>query len=624
MQNSSSTISESYWHVSEELFSKSVFASKSKGHCNAFNKTVKGAHASATATAEAVAVSTVNEHLTGANASASASTSAVRVNALNSSVTGANASVSATADGLNVAAGNLNHTGVEVAASASASAAKVTVGNMDITGASAGASCKVNGVGVTAGNVAIGGPSAAVSASIDGSFSFGNVNLGLRPSLDIGFGLNIVIPFLSGSKMGSGGNSGNSGSRGGENPRGLEGLQNYLSGKFPNKRIYANPVDVRIRPHTTGEPIDPLLPTENLERSNEKNSDVDQVIESHKKHVEDGDKFVGFKGGPKRTDSSTEQSTALSHSTSGENNATCPTTDRSSTEQDIWSGMYASPSPDVAGGYAIDDKGNPGDISRVYLPSDSADVYYTKIGLETSEGKAAVKAVKEHSRDRYIFTGPQSSTQKDLFAPETVISPKVRDDALASGTITFEPSAHTINDKSCRKQLEVVYEQELACSQIVPDYLVSVKTAADCARDGGREQQGHVFQGRPPYGYENSAPDDSEPSDDDKMLLEECKKLGFEPTLAQLNKWKKKLKSDEEYEREEEASRRANQESNRDHPGPSPTIERQEKEVEEDNESPKPCKDHAINVRCFKCTNGSSGPRIRQINGQIHGFDFKK
>ena len=458
MQNSSSTISESYLQTSTVSLAKSVFASKSKGHCNVFNKVVKGAHASTTATAEAVAVSTVNEHLTGANASASASTSAVRVNALNSSVTGANASVSASADGLNVAAGNLNVTGVEVAASASASAAKVTVGNMDITGASAGASCKVNGVGVTAGNVAIGGPSAGVSASIDGSLSFGNVNLGLRPSLDIGFGLNIGIPFLSGSRMGSGG-GGHSG--GGENSRGLEGIQHYLSEKYPNRRIYAHPIDVLIQPHTTGEPIDPLLPTEKLERNNEKNSVVDQVIENHKKHVEDGDKFVGFKGGPKRTDSSTEQSTALSHSTSGENNATCPTTDRSSTEQDIWSGMYASPSPEVASGYAVDDKGKPGDISRVYLPSDGADVYYTKIGLETSEGTAAMKAVKEHSRDRYIFSGPQSSTQTDLFAPETVIAPKVRDDTLANGTITFEPSAHKINEDSCRTQLEVVYEQNL-------------------------------------------------------------------------------------------------------------------------------------------------------------------
>ena len=150
-----------------------------------------------------------------------------------------------------------------------------------------------------------------------------------------------------------------------------------------------------------------------------------------------------------------------------------------------------------------------------------------------------------------------------------------------------------------------------------------MKTAADCARDGGRQQQGHVFQGRPPYGYENSPPDDPELSDDDRMVLEECKKIGFEPTLAQFKKRKKKLKTDEEYEREEVASRRENPENNRD-PGPSPTIERQEEEEEEDNEPPKPCKDHAINVRRMKCMNGSSGPRIRLIRGQIHGFQFSK
>ncbi|CAF1396327.1 unnamed protein product [Rotaria magnacalcarata] len=98
------------------------------------------------------------------------------------------------------------------------------VGNVDVTGASAGAIASVNGAVVSAFNVAIGGASVAASVNVDGSLSFGNVNLGLRPSLDIGWGLNIGVPFLSGSRTGSAGGGNNNGSEcNDEKLHGLEG-----------------------------------------------------------------------------------------------------------------------------------------------------------------------------------------------------------------------------------------------------------------------------------------------------------------------------------------------------------------------------------------------------------------
>jgi hypothetical protein len=91
------------------------------------------------------------------------------------------------------------------------------------------------------------------------------------------------------------------------------------------------------------------------------------------------------------------------------------------------------------------------------------------------------------------------STNPDLRPPEIVISSVVRDKARANGNIKFESSAHQIDDLH---KLNKVYERELECSQIIPNYMVNVtKNATDCAKDGGRERLGHVFQGRPPYGY---------------------------------------------------------------------------------------------------------------------------
>ena len=623
---SSLTFSKNVGNASAGSVLKLAFASKSKGHFNALTAHARGVNTSATATAEGTAISTGNAYATGANVSASASAAAVRVNAGNASATGANVSVGATTDGLNVAVGNVSATGVEVAASASASAARVAVGNVDVTGATAGASAKVNGAGITAGNIAIGGPSAAASVSVDGSLSFGNVNIGLRPSLDIGLGLNIGIPFLSGSRMGASGGGGNnndgsngaSGGGGGDNPRGLEGVQLYLSEKYPNRRYYAKPIDVSIQPNTKNEPIDPVLPSERPERTDDETPTVATVVNRHDELVKDGNKFVGFKGGPRRDDGSTTQSSALANASS-ESNHSDPVTATAPTETDIWSGMYVSPSADVAAGYALDDKGRPGVINRVYLPENAADVYYTKTGLETPAGREALKEVKGHSDERYIFSGPQDSTQPDLRAPETVISPVVRDEALANKTIKFEQSAHHINPSSYR--LEKIYNREVEHSQIVPDYMVTTKDASDCARDGGREQLGHVFQGRPPYGYENVPSKPKELSDDDKLLLEECRKLGFEISPNSLDDWKKKLKSNEEYEREEDAQRRQKQADNN---GSNGNASAKKKEEERETEPPKPCKDHAVNVRCFKCMSGSSGPRIRRLNGQIHGFKFNE
>ena len=414
----------------------------------------------------------------------------------------------------------------------------------------------------------------------------------------------------------TGGDNGNSGSNGGgENPRGLEGVQQYLSTNYPNRRYYMKPVDVSIKPNRAGEAIDPLLPSKRLERVDEDNPVVDNVINRHNELVEDGKKFVGFKGGPRRDAPSAGQSSAQSNEPPNNNNSG-PTTGTSSSEGDIWSGMYVSPSPEVAAGYAMDERGHPGVINRVYLPEDTAKVYYTRTGLETQAGREALKEVKSHSNERYIFSGPQHSTDPDLRAPETVISPVVRDEALTNRHINFEQSAHHINPYSYR--LDQVYEKELQHSRIVPDFIVNTKDANDCARDGGRERLGHAFQGRPPYGYENIPQKPKKLTEDDQLLLEECNKLGINIPSDSLDKWKKKLKSDEQYEHEEDERNRqkqANYHGNN-------TDSTEEKEEPTEDEPAKPCKDHPQNVRCFKCINGSSGPKIRHVHGQIYGFKF--
>ena len=74
----------------------------------------------------------------------------------------------------------------------------------------------------------------------------------------------------------------------------------------------------------------------------------------------------------------------------------------------------------------------------------------------------------------------------------------------------------------------VVLRTQVERSQMISDYMVNVtKDASDCAKGGDRERLGHVFQGRPPYAYDNGPPKPKELSDDVKLLLEECRKLGF-------------------------------------------------------------------------------------------------
>ncbi len=137
--------------------------------------------------------------------------------------------------------------------------------------------------------------------------------------------------------------------------------------------------------------------------------------------VEEENKFVGFKGGPKRDNTTNGQSSLQPATPSmNTNSGTAAETTSSNNE---WSGMYASPSPDVAAGYAMDDQGRPGVISRVYLPKDAADMYHTSTGLNTREGTEALRQVRQHSDGRYIFSGPQHATNPDLRPLETVISP---------------------------------------------------------------------------------------------------------------------------------------------------------------------------------------------------------
>ncbi|CAF0960978.1 unnamed protein product [Adineta steineri] len=630
-QNKPSTYSVNVFKASAVPTSTHAFGLISKGQFNAMTAHAKGANASAGATAQVVSNSIANAHATGVNASASASASAVRVNVLNQSVSGLSTSASVNADGVTVAAGNVSITGAEAAVSASASAARFTVGNVDITGASAGASAKVNGTGVTAFNVCVGGPSAAASISVDGSLSFGNINLGLRPSLDIGFGLNIGIPFLSGSRLGGGGgknSNGNTNNNGegannnnnGANAGGSAGLQQRLLEKYPNQRYYANPADYLITRNTSGEPINPLLPDDDTPRTDSDNSNVTNVVNQHKQLIKTGYKFVGFKGTPPTNN-------APSGSLATNNNAGVPA-QAGPVEENIWDGMYTSPSPDVARGYVEGDHGDLGTISRVYVPNNSAKHYYTKIGLDkgTVHGKGALKAVMQHSNGKYIFSGPQDSKDPDLFAPETVISPAVRDETLAAGTMKFEPSAHETARPDCRVICKEFHTKELKDSKIVPDYIVDVKTADNCARDGGRERLAHVFQGQQPYISDNHPPKKKELNEADKLLLEEYKKLGIEISPDKLDKLKTNIRSDEEYEREEDAQNRTTQGSSNMIAGANSgeRKESEEKPEESENNPPEPCKNHASNIRCMKCMVGSSRRRIRNIHGRIFGFDSNK
>ena len=128
----------------------------------------------------------------------------------------------------------------------------------------------------------------------------------------------------------------------------------------------------------------------------------------------------------------------------------------------------------------------------------------------------------------------------DLRAPETVISTSVRDEALNRGTIHFDPSAHQVDPSSYR--VNPIYSKELALSQMIPDYTVRMTNGPDnCGRDGVRKRLVHVFDGRPPYVYETKPSKKSEPSKDDKLFIEECRKLGIEIPHGNLEDWKKKV-----------------------------------------------------------------------------------
>ena len=63
-----------------------------------------------------------------------------------------------------------------------------------------------------------------------------------------------------GSQGSAGGNNGQQGDQQDQNGGLLQNAQNYLSLKYPNKRIYRTPVDVSFKPNTDRQGIDPLLP----------------------------------------------------------------------------------------------------------------------------------------------------------------------------------------------------------------------------------------------------------------------------------------------------------------------------------------------------------------------------
>ncbi|CAF1178926.1 unnamed protein product, partial [Didymodactylos carnosus] len=210
----------------------------------------------------------------------------------------------------------------------------------------------------------------------------------------------------NGNNNGEGANNNNDGGNGANQDR-LAGLVQRLLEKYPNRRYYAKPVDYPITRNIGGKPINPLLPDDGTPRTDSETPDVDNVVNRHNELVEGGNQFRGFRECPPTSAAPSNQPST--------NNIAGGAAGAGPAEENNWSGMYTSPPPDIAKWYIDDNHERSGTISRVYEPEDAAKLYHTNIGLETGQGEGALRAVKEYSDSKYIFSGPQESKKLDLF-----------------------------------------------------------------------------------------------------------------------------------------------------------------------------------------------------------------
>ena len=227
--------------------SMSANANAKLAHANILNANATGANASANADATLANANVANANATGVSTSASASATGANLSAANLNATGASASVHANTTGLEMSALNVNATGAEITADASATGVRFSAGNVNVKGTGAAANASVTGTGVSCFNVGVSGPRAGASVSASGEVQFGNVDIGFTPSLNIGLGLNLGIPFLSsgggggGNKDGSSNGSNNASNNGGSgqskgNDDGKKGkFMQRIREQYPNK-----------------------------------------------------------------------------------------------------------------------------------------------------------------------------------------------------------------------------------------------------------------------------------------------------------------------------------------------------------------------------------------------------
>ena len=625
-------------------------------NANVANLSVIGADANTSANAKLINANVDNASTVGLSANANASANLVNSNFGNISAQGACVNASANVSAVNLAAGNVSATGAEAHAGVNVKGVNASVGNASVTGASAGANLNVTGSGVSAFNTAIGGPSAAASVNISSEISFGNVNIGLTPTLDIGYGLNLGIPFLSagggnrnGQSSGSGGvNSGNgqSSGSGGENSgngeNGERGFFDQMIEKYPNrtyelnsngkfdKIIHRPSLNIKIEKNDEKKPLDDITKS-NRKETCESCEKCQNVVDKHEERVEQGMKFVGIRG---------------MGSEANAQEAQIPTEKPAET---IWSGKYFTDDPEVAAGYAYSNKGNvyvdengqKQPISRGYLPNESGKLYYTNSALSEPQAEGLIREVVNESKGEYVFAGPQD-TDPDLRQPEFVVGPKIVKE------IVYEPSAHTVENY----ELTSYHDKELGVSKIVPDFYVNpTDTKFRAQRDfdaSNVEAAGRYIEKRNNSKSAGNGKSDTPMNSDDKnndtkksirdrLLIEELSKKGYDvEKLLSSNKKKSEsnanstvINSDLSAYLRNRCAKMKKNEACGSLPTDSKSKEKKEKEKnsdeEEDEEKREKCADHPEHITCMNCLkstgNGKKIKKLEKGNSKIYGFE---
>ncbi|RMZ93099.1 hypothetical protein BpHYR1_008763 [Brachionus plicatilis] len=658
-KNKPKSITTNFANLYTKLASKTASVNPKLINANVANLSAMGASVHASANARLLNANVANGSAVGFSANANANANLVNSNIGNMSAQAASVSASANASAVNIAAGNVGVTGAEAHVGANVKGINASAGNVSVTGASAGANLNATGSGVSAFNCAVGGPSASASLNVSGEVSFGNVNVGLTPTLDIGLGLNLGLPFLSagGSQRsqssgnrdeeGKSGNdesgqnsgSGGEGSRNGQNER--LGFFDRMIEKYPNtkynldsdgtfeKIIHRPNFNVKIKKNAEKKPLDDVTKSKKIETCNSCEN-CEGVAKKHQKHEIDDEgyekdyegnekdyegnekdyegneidkKFVGFRGMGSEANGQESEGT------------TKPP------EETIWSGKYFTNDPEVASGYAYSNKGKlytnengqTQAISRGYLPNESGKMYYTDLPLSEPNAEGLLKEVVKESNGEYIFGGPQG-TDQELSQPEFVVGPKIVKD------IAYEPSAHTVENY----KLTNYHDKELQASKIVPDYFVNPSEEnfrpqrdfdASNIEAAGRniEKRNNLKQAG---GGKKDSPNNSDSSANDRLLIEELTKKGFDVKNLLGSKGKDTNKnsnstltnSDLESILRNRYAKSKDIEENGSSQAYSRKKEKKEKESDEEDEQKKTekCTDHSEKITCMKCINGTN------------------